>query len=49
MADMDDCNPNLCRNGGTCTDDINNYSCKCADGYTGENCETGMIVNQLSF
>ena len=34
-------------NGGTCTDDVNSYSCACVAGYTGEDCEIGMccIIN----
>ena len=30
-----------CENGGTCNDDVNAYTCSCADGYQGDNCETG--------
>ena len=26
-------------NGGVCTDGIDAYTCTCAAGYTGENCE----------
>ena len=38
--DIDDCSPNPCQNGGTCTDKLNNYKCSCAAGYTGYNCST---------
>ena len=31
-----------CRNGGTCRDGISSYECECMDGYTGENCESGV-------
>ena len=31
-----------CQHGGTCIDGVNRYTCKCAAGYTGTNCETGM-------
>ena len=27
-------------NGGTCTDGVNRYTCKCPAGYTGANCES---------
>ena len=39
----DDCASNPCQNGGTCTerltDGVNSYSCACAAGYSGNNCE----------
>ena len=28
---------------GTCTDNVNSYSCTCDDGYTGINCETSKL------
>ncbi|XP_066562417.1 protein Z, vitamin K-dependent plasma glycoprotein b isoform X2 [Amia ocellicauda] len=37
--DGDQCAPNPCRNGGSCTDTIGGYKCNCAEHYTGENCE----------
>ena len=42
FLDIDDCDPNPCQNGGTCTDGVNNYRCSCAAGYTGYNCSIGM-------
>jgi len=33
--DIDDCSPNRCQNGGTCTDMIGRYQCTCTAGYTG--------------
>ena len=36
---IDDCNPNRCRNGGTCIDGINTFTCDCLDGWEGEFCE----------
>ena len=36
--DTNDCNPDPCQNGGTCTDALNDYSCKCTPGYEGKNC-----------
>ena len=38
------CVPNLCRNGGTCMalpGQSNSFICICADGFSGEICETG--------
>lgn len=34
------CSPNPCRNGGTCVDQWLGYSCRCAAGFSGTNCET---------
>ncbi len=36
---VDDCAPNPCQNGGTCTDGVNSYTCACPAGWTGTNCE----------
>ena len=37
------CQPNPCRNGGTCTaQDTTNYTCSCAAGFTGMLCETDL-------
>ena len=41
VLDVDDCADNPCKNGGTCTDKINSYTCDCVDGFTGPNCYTG--------
>ena len=41
-VDIDECSPDPCQNGGTCTDGINSYNCSCIVGYTGNSCETNM-------
>ena len=38
-VDPDDCASNPCQNGGTCHDEVNDYSCDCSHEYTGENCQ----------
>ena len=43
VLDINECLSNPCKNGGTCTDFINYYSCQCAAGYSGVNCETSKI------
>ena len=44
VVDYDECSSHPCQNGGTCsTPDFNMFSCQCAPGYTGTNCETGMF------
>src|SRR5262245_19216179 len=35
---MDDCMPNPCRNGGTCTDVGSTYDCECTAEYLGATC-----------
>ncbi|MCP3665622.1 MAG: hypothetical protein GY696_24510 [Gammaproteobacteria bacterium] len=37
--DTDDCTGNPCQNSGTCIDGVNGYSCNCAPGNGGTNCE----------
>jgi len=44
FVDVNECESNPCQNGGSCTDNVNSYSCACVDGYTGTNCETGIIT-----
>ncbi len=40
FIDIEDCSADLCQNGGTCLDGINSYFCTCAEGWTGQHCET---------
>uniref|UniRef100_A0A8C0VQM6 Coagulation factor IX n=1 Tax=Cyanistes caeruleus TaxID=156563 RepID=A0A8C0VQM6_CYACU len=40
-VDGDQCNPNPCKNGASCEDQINSYVCWCPAGYEGKNCEIG--------
>jgi len=43
---IDECAPernngtNPCKNNGTCTDEVNGYSCACNHGFSGDRCET---------
>lgn len=39
FSDIDECALIPCKNGGSCTDGINEYSCACVPGYTGSDCE----------
>ena len=41
FTDINECGSSPCVY-GTCTDNVNSYTCTCDDGYTGTNCETGM-------
>ena len=40
LADINECASNPCKNGGTCTDQINGFTCECSPGYTGTECES---------
>lgn len=42
--DFDECDSNPCVNGGSCSDGINDYSCACADGFEGRNCDIGELL-----
>ena len=44
-SDIDDCKPGLCKNGGTCVDGIDSYTCKCTRGFEGIDCEISKIIN----
>ncbi|XP_048590407.1 delta-like protein D isoform X2 [Nematostella vectensis] len=39
---FDNCQRNPCFNGGSCTDRVYGYTCACAPGYTGNNCEENV-------
>ncbi|XP_069963928.1 protein crumbs isoform X3 [Bactrocera oleae] len=39
LAQLKACPPDNCLNGGTCSGSASNFTCLCASGYTGYNCE----------
>ena len=43
--DDNECLSQPCRNGGSCIDGVNSYTCQCALGYTGTNCEISEYSN----
>ncbi|XP_067245004.1 fibulin-7 [Chanodichthys erythropterus] len=38
--DIDECLSSPCANGGTCTDEVNGFSCFCAKGWAGPTCQS---------
>ena len=47
--DIDECASNPCENGGTCTDEVNGYTCACEAGYTDDNCGTSKCCRTYVF
>ena len=41
FPETDECESNPCEYGSTCNDMLDGYNCTCAEGYTGDNCESG--------
>ena len=39
--DVNECETKPCKNGGTCTNTLGNYECKCKPQYTGKHCDQG--------
>ena len=45
---VDECQPNPCSNGGTCSPTPSGYMCYCDEGYKGDTCEgKGHVVGTL--
>ena len=40
--DINNCDPNPCKNNGTCYDLIDDFMCECVTGYTDMNCTTNI-------
>ena len=45
LKDIDECVNHTCKNGGSCVDGVNNYSCSCLPGFNGDRCETGRYFS----
>ena len=44
IIDINECASNPCKNGGTCYDGINSYTCTCRSGWEGQNCDRGTFM-----
>ena len=42
FLDVDECESTPCKNGGTCLNEQPGYSCRCKDGYQGQQCQEGI-------
>ena len=42
LTDINYCANATCKNGASCVDRLNNYTCSCVPGFVGDHCETGM-------
>ena len=42
------CMDNICNGNGACSETDNGYQCTCTPRYEGDNCQTGMIKNDLN-
>ena len=42
-SDIDECSVSPCKNRGECSDKVNDYSCKCSEGFEGKDCSTGKF------
>ena len=47
LIDVNECLSFPCENGGSCTDEVNGYSCQCQPGYFGDQCHTGKGILYL--
>ena len=48
FLDINECASQPCQNSGQCADRVNGYTCTCADGYAGTNCELSRYISNQS-
>lgn len=42
QSDINECVSSPCLNGGTCVDEVNQFSCVCSKGWSGPTCQTPL-------
>ena len=45
FSDINDCEPNPCKNAGECVDGVASYTCVCRPGYGGPDCSESMFIS----
>ena len=45
FPDIDHCTTKPCQNGGTCEDGLTSYTCTCAVGWEGTDCDIGKLIH----
>ena len=45
---IDDCNGHLCKNGGTCVDEVDSYYCQCPPNFAGSFCDEDIDECEVS-
>ena len=43
-VDIDECAPEPCANGATCNNLLARYTCNCAPGWQGYDCDIGLLT-----
>ena len=46
LSERDKCEPNRCKNGGTCVDLYHSFRCECISGYSGYQCQEGRMTER---
>ena len=47
VSGIDYCINVTCKNGGSCVDGLDNYTCSCGTGFSGDHCETGTAESTI--
>ena len=49
FLDVNECESSPCKNGGTCIDGVDLYTCQCLAGYSGDDCETSESLLVMKY